>query len=168
MKGYSERRWIITGGAGQTLSGSIIPFFQLSLIRPTDTLKGKVLNRILKNLYDGAIQSDPGKKDGGYIRLEFIGETDISGENTDNSGKHKSRTAWKETVLERIPGIIELFQDHGYQASDLGIIVREGREGEAVVRKMIDYSNGCRLKNRLNIITILFRMIHFHCHLHMQ
>ncbi len=114
-------------------------------------------NSDFKNLYDGAIQSDPGKKEGGYIRLEFVEGTDLSGMDSKNSGKKKSRNVWKQNVLEKIPGIIETIQDHGYQASDIGIIVREGREGESVVRKMIDYSNGCssekQIKYNYNIVS---------------
>jgi len=109
------------------------------------------------DLYDGAIQSDPGKTAGGYIRLEFIERSGSSADDTDNDDRPKSKNAWKQTVLDRIPGIIELFQDHGYQPSDIGIIVREGREGEAVVRKMIDYSNNCpnekKTKYNYNIVS---------------
>ncbi len=67
-------------------------------------------------------------------------------EHSENENKPKG---WKEIVLDRIPGVIEMFQDHGYQASDIGIIVREVKEGEAVVRRMIDYGNGCSGKKRV-------------------
>ena len=58
-------------------------------------------NSDFKNLYDGAIQSDPGKKEGGYIRLEFVEGTDLSGMDSKNSGKKKSRNVWKQNVLEK-------------------------------------------------------------------
>ena len=76
-----------------------------------------------KNLYSEAVQADPGKKHGGYVRLEFI----------ENSKEQK----WQEIVLEKLPGVIETFQDKGYNASDIGIIVRDGKEG-AMVLKTID------------------------------
>ncbi len=97
----------------------------------------------LENLYEGAIQSDPGRKSGGYIRLEFSEVKDDAADNSAKSDTRKSLKAWKTRISEKIPEIIELFQDHGYRAGDIGIIVREGREGEEVVRKIIEYSNNC-------------------------
>ena len=44
---------------------------------------------------------------------------------------------WQEIVLERLPDVIESFQDKGYNASDIGIIVRDGKEG-ALVLKTLD------------------------------
>ncbi|MBP1667081.1 MAG: ATP-dependent helicase, partial [Bacteroidetes bacterium] len=95
------------------------------------------------NLYTGSVQSDPGKRKGGYIRLDIIDEDPPGKEDCNSNGYKNGSKSWKENVLDRIPGVIEMFQDHGYQASDIGIIVREVREGEAVVRRMIDYSNNC-------------------------
>ena len=46
-------------------------------------------------------------------------------------------------VLDRLPEVIELFQDKGFNASDIGILVRDGREGAAVLKKMIEYGNTC-------------------------
>ena len=80
-----------------------------------------------KKLYAEAIQADPCKKDGGFVRLEFI---------TDDNEKR-----WQEVVLERLPHIIESIQDKGYKASDIGIIVRNGKEGGKVLNTLIDYSN---------------------------
>jgi len=87
-----------------------------------------------KKLYSEAAQDDPGEKPGGYIRLEFV-----------ENDKEKK---WKETVLERIPGLIESCQDKGYSASDIGIIVRDGKEGAHVLKKLIDYSNNSPSENR--------------------
>ena len=87
-----------------------------------------------KNLYSEAVQTDPGKKDGGYIRLEFI--------------ENDKETKWQEVVLLRLPGVIESFQDKGYKASDFGIIVRDGKEGSMVLKTLIDYSNNCSSENK--------------------
>ena len=108
------------------------------------------------SLYSGSVQSDPGKRKGGYIRLNLVDEDPQGKENCDSNGYEKGSKSWKENVLDRIPGVIETFQDHGYQASDIGIIVREVREGEAVVRRMIDYSNNCSpdRKSRYNYTVV--------------
>lgn len=87
-----------------------------------------------KKLYSEAVQSDPGKKPGGYVRLEFI--------------QNDSEKNWQETVLERLPGVIESFQDKGYSASEIGIIVRDGKEGARVLKTLIDYANNCPDGNR--------------------
>ncbi|HSL86567.1 MAG TPA: 3'-5' exonuclease, partial [Bacteroidales bacterium] len=79
-----------------------------------------------RELYSEAVQKDPGGKNGGYVRLEFIDDSDIG---------------WKESVLEKLPSVIESFQDMGYRPSDFGIIVRDNREGADVIRRIIGYSN---------------------------
>ncbi len=92
-----------------------------------EALAGDTLPVSFKKLYSEAVQNDPGKSVGGYVRLEFI--------------KNKNEQKWQETVLERLPGVIESFQDKGYNASDIGIIVRDGKEGALVLRSLIDYNN---------------------------
>ena len=91
------------------------------------SLSEETLPVSFKKLYAEAIQADPSKKDGGFVRLEFI---------TDDNEKR-----WQEVVLERLPHIIESIQDKGYKASDIGIIVRNGKEGGKVLNTLIDYSN---------------------------
>ena len=95
------------------------------------------------NLYTGAVQSDPGKRKGGYVRLDIVDIDHQENDVKDQCEKEEKSKRWKKIVVDRIPGVIEMFQDHGYQASDIGIIVREVKEGEAVVRRLIDYSNNC-------------------------
>ena len=80
-----------------------------------------------KRLYSEAVQKDAGKRRGGYVRLEFV-------ENT----KEK---AWKTSVLEKLPEIIVTLFEKGYKPSDIGIIVRDGREGSMVLKTLIDYNN---------------------------
>lgn len=96
-----------------------------------------------KKLYAEAIQTDPGITKGGYVRLEFL--------------ENDSERKWKDIVLERLPGVIESFQDKGYNASDIGIIVRDGREGALVLKRIIDYSNNCtdleRQKYNFNVVS---------------
>jgi ATP-dependent helicase/nuclease subunit A len=91
-----------------------------------------------KNIYSEAFQSDRGKNDGGYVRIEFI----------ENEIEHR----WQDKVLERLPLVVETLQDKGYNASDIGIIVRDGKEGSSVLKSFIDYSFNCesRKKNRYN------------------
>lgn len=79
-----------------------------------------------KEMYSQAVQDDPGRKTGGYVRIEFVGNDD--------------EKSWKEKVLGYLPGMIETLQDKGYSASDIGIIVRDGHEGSLVLKTLIDYS----------------------------
>ena len=101
-----------------------------------------------KNLYTGAVQADPGIHNGGYIKLEFIDDQIENGNEKKKGKRTKILRSWKDFVLERIPGIIELFQDKGYNASDIGIIVREVKDGEAIVRKIVEYSSNCSPEQR--------------------
>ena len=102
---------------------SIIPW------QVDETLAGNTLEVSFKKLYSEAVQVDPGKTDGGYVRLEFI--------------ENEKERKWQEVVLDRFPGVIESFQDKGYNASDIGIIVRDGKEGAQILKTLIDYSNNC-------------------------
>ncbi len=93
-----------------------------------EALVGELLPVSFRRLYYEAKQIDPGKYKGGYVRLEFLEDS-----------KEKR---WQLSVLERLPGVIETFQDKGYNASDIGIIVRDGKQGAMVLKTLIDYSNG--------------------------
>jgi hypothetical protein len=55
---------------------------------------------------------------------------------------------WRDKVLEMLPGVVESLQVKGYNASDIGIIVRDGREGASVLKTFIDYSNTCPPEKR--------------------
>jgi ATP-dependent helicase/nuclease subunit A len=90
-------------------------------------LAGEAIPVSFKKLYVEAIQSDPSLNEGGYVRLEFI--------KNDNDKK------WDKSVLEKLPEYIELLQDKGYKASDIGIIVRDGKEGCRVLNTLIDYNS---------------------------
>jgi ATP-dependent exoDNAse (exonuclease V) beta subunit len=81
------------------------------------------------SLYKEAIQQDPGRKEGGYVKIEFVESSD--------------QKDWEELVLEKIPSIIESLQDKGYSASDIGIIVRDRKQGAMVLKCITDYSNNC-------------------------
>lgn len=78
-------------------------------------------------MYSEAVQKDPGNKPDGYVCIEFL--------------ENETEKRWEEKVIERLPSIIESVQDNGYNASDIGIIVRNGREGAMVLKSLIDYSN---------------------------
>jgi len=80
-------------------------------------------------LFSESVQTDPKNKMDGYIRIEFI----------DNSGGSE----WHECVLHGIPSVIESVQDKGYRPSDIGILVRDNREGARVLKEIIDYSIKC-------------------------
>jgi ATP-dependent helicase/nuclease subunit A len=80
-----------------------------------------------KKLYSEAVQNDTGRKNGGYVRLEFV----------ENS---KDET-WKDSVLQRLPNVIGNLLNKGYKPSDIGIIVRDGREGSMVLKTLINYNN---------------------------
>jgi ATP-dependent exoDNAse (exonuclease V) beta subunit len=92
-----------------------------------ESLEGDLLPVSFKKLYSEAVQEDPCNTAGGYVRLEFISDSD--------------EEKWQNTILNRLPVIIESFQDKGYKASDIGIIVRDGKEGTLVLNTLIDHAN---------------------------
>jgi len=104
------------------------------------SLSEETLPVSFKKLYSEAIQADPCRKDGGFVRLEFI--------------TNDKETRWQEVVLGRLPHVIESVQDKGYKASDIGIIVRDGKEGSQVLNTLIDYNNSLEKGTLYNFSTI--------------
>ena len=92
-------------------------------------------------LFSEVVQKDPGKKEGGYVRIEFVGESEEQG--------------WQENVLEMLPQVIESIQEKGYNPSDIGILVRDNREGACVLKRIISYSSALpdEMKSRFNIVS---------------
>ena len=65
----------------------------------------------------------PRKKDfDGHVRIEWIDPEN-----------------WEEEALNRIIPTLHAFQDHGYPLKDIAILVRSGREGALVAKKLLDY-----------------------------
>ncbi|MCJ7448160.1 MAG: UvrD-helicase domain-containing protein [Bacteroidales bacterium] len=113
-----------------------------------ELLAGDSVPVSFKELYAEAVQGNPGKSDGGYVRLEFI-KDERDNQEEENKRKRKRVTKkWNELVLEKLPYVIETLQDKGFNSSDIGIIVREGKEGEAVLNSLVDYSNNCPAEKR--------------------
>ena len=80
-----------------------------------------------KKLYSEAVQNDTGKRKGGYVHLEFI--------------ENSTESRWQEIVLQKLPGVIGSLLAKGYDPSDIGIIVRDGKEGSLVLKTLIDYNH---------------------------
>lgn len=89
---------------------------------------------IFRNLFSEAVQIDPGNKKNGYVRIEFISNTD--------------GLSWQAEVLSKLPSVIESVQDKGYRASDIGILVRDNKEGAMILKEIIDYSVSCPEEKR--------------------
>jgi ATP-dependent helicase/nuclease subunit A len=98
---------------------------ELSDSGPADTFR---------TLFSEAVQIDPGKKVNGYVRIEFVDNTDES--------------SWQADVLNRLPSVIESIQDKGYRASDIGILVRDNKEGAQILKEIINYSVSCPEEKR--------------------
>ncbi len=105
-------------------------------------------------LYQEAVQEDPCNRPGGYVRIEFIEDEKEDEDSTDRRSGKKIRKSWRETVLEKLPGVIETYLDKGYNASDIGILVRESRDGADVLNTMIGYNNSLPPgRKRFNIVS---------------
>ena len=87
-----------------------------------------------RELFSEVVQKDPGNKNNGYIRLEFV----------DSAGE----SGWQDEVLKNLPALIESIQDKGYKASEIGILVRDNREGALVLKHVLDYTLECPEEKR--------------------
>lgn len=88
----------------------------------------------LASLYHEAVQQDPGKKEGGFVKIEFVTE--------------EPENCWEDKVLTNLTAIVENLQDKGFSASDIGVIVRSGNQGAAVLKHLIDYGNNASAEKR--------------------
>jgi ATP-dependent helicase/nuclease subunit A len=104
-------------------------------------------------LYSEAVQDDPGKRSGGYVRLELIDDEKDPEDAVSEESSSDIPGKWKDIVLERIPVIIESLQDNGYSASDIGILVRTSREGSQVLEKMIGYGSSAEGSYNYNVVS---------------
>jgi ATP-dependent helicase/nuclease subunit A len=80
-----------------------------------------------RELYKDVQQKICGKKEGGFVNFKFVEETD--------------EEKFKDTVLRKLPGVIEDLQDNGFRGSDIGILVRSNREGSDILKRLLDYSS---------------------------
>ncbi len=80
----------------------------------------------LRKVYSDVQQLVPEGKKGGYVRIEFIREDE---------------ELYKDIVFKRLPLLIESLQDEGFNASDIGILVRFNSEGAEVIESIINYRN---------------------------
>ena len=92
-----------------------------------EILSDETVSVNFRKLYSEAVQKDTGNRKGGYVRLEFIEDS--------------KEVKWQEIVANKLPGIIGALLAKGYNPSDIGIIVRDGREGSKVLKTLIDYNN---------------------------
>jgi len=82
-------------------------------------------NDMLTKVYRDVVQEDPGKFTDGYVRMKM----------------YDSEDEGKQEALDDLPGIIEEIQDKGYEAGDIGILVRTKDEGQEVINRITDYAS---------------------------
>ncbi len=89
-----------------------------------EPLPAEAHDTTIKEAYEDICQNvSPRKKDfDGHVRIEWI--------DADN---------WVEEALERMIPTLHAFQDHGYPLKEIAILVRSGREGAMVAKKLLDY-----------------------------
>lgn len=104
-------------------------FFSVIPYQIDNEVSGNEASSFFREVFSEAGQIDPGEKEDGYVRIEFVDDSDDSG--------------WQEIVLKRLPLVIESLQDKGYKASDIGILVRDNKEGALILKEIINYSLSC-------------------------
>jgi ATP-dependent exoDNAse (exonuclease V) beta subunit len=88
--------------------------------------------------YEDVYQHFPDGKEKfpGYVKAKFI--------------EKDSDSDWIEQVLEDLPLQIEQFQEMGYQARDISILVRNGKEGGLVADALMAYRASEKAKENIN------------------
>ena len=111
--------------------------FTIIPVRADELFAGDTGQISFRNIYSEAVQSYSADKTGGYVRMEFI--------------ENEEGINWQDKILAMLPSVVESLQKKGYNASDIGIIVRDGKEGARVLRTFIDYSPAISEENVDNI-----------------
>ncbi|MFC2096986.1 UvrD-helicase domain-containing protein [Bacteroidota bacterium] len=96
------------------------------------------LEKRILNAYKDSYQYLPDKKQGGYIRINFLNPED-----------------WKDKVLELLPSQLEDLQDKGYSLRDIAILVRSNRDGVKVAESLLEWKKkaGSDSKYKYDIIS---------------
>jgi len=89
------------------------------------------LSTKIQHAYTDTEQKVSEKAGDGHVCIQFI----------PNEGKN-----WQEESLKRLPSILENFQDHGYKASDIAILVREKKDAAIIIQSLMNYKNSLSAK----------------------
>lgn len=89
----------------------------------------------ISDVYSGSEQQGTPEKDGGYVKLTLYRKSEDEG--------------WKERVLQDLPVVIEMLQDHGYTADDILFLCRTNEEGKSIISRILEYSASCPTEQRL-------------------
>jgi len=95
----------------------------------------------ISEAYEDVFQNIPPNngKEGGYINHTFLSE--------------KEYDSWKDEVKLRLPKIIADLQEKGYHLNDIAILVRSGKEGQAIANTLIEYKNQNNSKYKYDFIS---------------
>lgn len=80
---------------------------------------------IITDVYSGSEQNDPGRFSDGFVKMKM----------------YESEDEGKEHALQDLPKLIEEIQDRGYEAGDIGILVRTKNEGQEVINRITDHAS---------------------------
>ncbi len=84
------------------------------------------LSNKIQHAYTDTEQKVSEKAGAGHVCIQFI----------PNNKKN-----WQEESLNRLPIMLENFQDRGYKASDIAILVRDKKDAALVIESLMNYKN---------------------------
>ncbi len=115
-----------------------------------DTLRERLMAQtsVLLRAYEDVSQKLPDTYDHyaewhGHVRIEMLDEDYCQ----DEDG---NQLDWRSYVQQQLPGLIESLQDEGYSAKDIAFLVRDRRDGQAVVDTFMQYKNEGKARSNYN------------------
>jgi len=106
-----------------------------------DTMRERLLTQtsVLLRAYEDVSQKLPDTYDHhaawhGHVRIEMLDENYCQ----DEEG---NQLDWRSYVQQQLPGLVESLQNEGYSANDIAFLVRDRRDGQAVVDTFMQYKN---------------------------
>lgn len=91
----------------------------------------KELENKISNVYKDVNQQIKKNVDEGCVRMQFVDPQDDD-EDEEN---------WKSIILQKLPALLEDFQDRGYKPCEVAILVRKNDEVTQIVNTLMDYKN---------------------------
>ena len=95
-----------------------------------------------KDVYQEYPFKDVVNDNNGYVNISFLSAKEADEEPEQDDTRNSLETiSWKEEVLNKIPGMVESFQDQGYALKDIAFLVRNKNDGKLIADRLLAYKS---------------------------
>lgn len=128
----------------ETLSQSDLGSIEDEKLREFLKKESSKIATAYKDVYQENPFKDLATDNKGYVNISFIPQKEEEEEEvqvTEEDGETSETFTWKDDVLNRIPEMVESFQDQGYNLKDIAFLVRNKHEGKLIADRLLAYKS---------------------------